>query len=198
MANDLRRRFRAIRRALPLADQRQHALAVRDTLASLRLLDGAGPIGTYLAFDGELDLEPTIAQCWSHGTTVAVPTIRDDQMVFARYPENGHLTKGPYGIREPNPAEPVDQDALALVLLPLTAFTDSGERLGMGSGFYDKTFSGDPHPLLIGVAHEAQRADRLDTNPWDVPLDAVVTERGWREISARARTVSDGAKTNDP
>ena len=82
----------------------------------------------------------------------------------------------------------INTRALDLVLAPLVAFDDQGHRLGMGGGFYDRHFGGLPErlrPLLVGVAHEIQRADALPTQPWDMPLDGILTEAGWRTFSPR-------------
>jgi 5-formyltetrahydrofolate cyclo-ligase len=66
--------------------------------------------------------------------------------------------------------------------MPLVGFDANCNRLGMGGGFYDRTLAYLRlrrcwrRPLLIGIAHECQRVERLETNTWDVPLDLVVTE----------------------
>jgi len=76
--------------------------------------------------------------------------------------------------------------ALDLVLTPLVAFGDEGARLGMGGGYYDRTFAWLHHrhlwrtPRLIGVAYGFQYHPDLEANHWDVPLSAVVTEEGVR------------------
>ena len=49
-------------------------------------------------------------------------------------------------------------------------------------GFYDTTFEfllrGEAErPLLVGVAHEIQRVDRIEVESWDIPLPVVVTDR---------------------
>jgi 5-formyltetrahydrofolate cyclo-ligase len=82
---------------------------------------------------------------------------------------------------------------LDLLLVPLVGFDADCNRLGMGGGFYDRTLAyltRRTHwrrPRLVGIAHECQRVERLETGPWDVPLDAVATERRlyWRPGSAR-------------
>jgi len=68
-------------------------------------------------------------------------------------------------------------------LLPLVAFDQQGERLGMGGGYYDRTFeflrrSGLNKPKLIGLAHDFQQVDAIPTEAWDVPLTAIVTNKG--------------------
>ena len=74
---------------------------------------------------------------------------------------------------------------LDIVLLPLLAFDDRGNRLGMGGGYYDRLFASRLHrktkqPLRVGLAFDCQQAERLPMQAWDVPLHAVVTESGWR------------------
>ena len=70
------------------------------------------------------------------------------------------------------------------MLVPLVAFDGAGNRLGMGGGFYDRTFAYRARrrrwrkPWLIGVAYEFQRLKSLPQRPWDVLLDGVLTERG--------------------
>ena len=72
---------------------------------------------------------------------------------------------------------------LDLVLVPLVAFDDRGNRLGMGGGYYDQTFaflSQRQHyrrPTLLGVAYEFQRLVALPVQAWDIPLDGVATEK---------------------
>lgn len=70
---------------------------------------------------------------------------------------------------------------LDLVLVPLLGFDDECNRLGMGGGFYDRTFAflrfrrHLRRPFLLGFADEAQHVPSLPAKPWDVRLDAVVT-----------------------
>ena len=93
-----------------------------------------------------------------------------------------------FGIPEPDitPRKRCPTRSLDVVLMPLVAFDESGNRLGMGGGFYDQTFSYKSRsgnvskPFLIGVAYEFQRVDSLPTNWWDISLDGIVTEKGYR------------------
>ena len=90
----------------------------------------------------------------------------------------------------PEPVEPARRRIrplfLDLVLFPLVAFDGRGNRLGMGAGYYDRTFEAVrrrrawPGPKRIGVAYEMQRVDSLAAADWDIPLDAIVTDRATR------------------
>ncbi len=116
---------------------------------------------------------------------------RPGRLWFARYRPVDPMRPNRFGIQEPQrrgrqlcPAHGLD-----LVLLPLVGFDTHCNRIGMGGGFYDRSFAFLlrrrywRRPLLIGLAHECQRVDAIERQPWDVPLDAVVTERGiyWGE-----------------
>ena len=52
--------------------------------------------------------------------------------------------------------------------------------MGMGGGFYDKSFAFtqgmNKPPTLIGVAHELQKAETVFHEWWDIPLDWVITD----------------------
>ena len=71
---------------------------------------------------------------------------------------------------------------LDLVLAPLVVFDANCNRIGMGGGYYDRSFefrrtTDIDRPTLIGVAHELQRVDALQPEPWDGRLDAVASDQ---------------------
>jgi len=82
------------------------------------------------------------------------------------------------------PRRQLSPGRLDLVIMPLLGFDPRGGRLGMGGGYYDSHFAFRRHgwrhrkPWLLGLGYDVQRCDRLVLNPWDVPLDAVLTESG--------------------
>ncbi len=112
-------------------------------------------------------------------------------MAFAPYEKKTCLRKNSFGILEPVYQKKQLKTArqLDLVLAPLVAFDPQGNRLGMGGGFYDRALSHlrahgrrtrKHHPLFIGIAHELQQVDSLQVQSWDIPLHAIITERGLR------------------
>ena len=69
-----------------------------------------------------------------------------------------------------------------LVLAPLVVFDGNCNRIGMGGGFYDRSFAFRKNPAitrprLIGVAHETQKVEHIVPEQWDVQLDMIVTEQ---------------------
>lgn len=93
------------------------------------------------------------------------------------------LPHGRFGIREPAPHCPITAVGdIDIAFLPGVGWDRSGHRLGRGAGFYDRLLS-DPEwrAFACGLFFSIQEVATIPHDPWDVPLDAVVTERGvWR------------------
>ena len=186
----MRRRHRSARRRLSAGQQRRHAESVRRLFLASPLAWRSQRIAAYLSVDGEVDLRPLLGGLQRMGKTLALPIVEgNNRMSFFAHRPEAPLTRNRFGIEEPAPGAPwINTRALNLVLAPLVAFDEQGNRLGMGGGFYDRHFGGLSErlrPLLVGVAHEVQRADALPAAPWDVPLDGILTEAGWRTFSPR-------------
>jgi 5-formyltetrahydrofolate cyclo-ligase len=108
----------------------------------------------------------------------ALPAVRGDTLVFLPWdgaPES--LYPKAFGILEPDSGKPLKPDVL---IVPLLGFDSNGHRLGYGKGFYDRAAQTLPHAQRIGLAHSVQEVPRLPTDPWDVPMHAVATEKGLR------------------
>ena len=187
----LRRRHRSVRRRLTASQQWLHAEAVRRFFLASPLAWRSRRIAAYLSVDGEVNLRPLLGCLQRMGKLLALPVVdrSNNRMSFFAHRLEAPLTRNRFGIEEPAPGAPwINTRALSLVLAPLVAFDDQGNRLGMGGGFYDRHFGALPErlrPLLVGIAHEVQRAEALPTATWDVPLDGILTEAGWRAFSPR-------------
>lgn len=192
-ANSLRKTLRARRRDQPQALRVQAALSAAAALASHPAARNARRIAAFVAVDAELDPGPFVAAVREAGRQIYLPVLgpRPGCLSFVRSEAGDPLAPNRYGIPEPPPGASVDPKFLDLVLVPLVGFDDAGNRLGMGAGYYDRTFAfrrGRRHwlgPLLIGFAYECQRVDTLPDMPWDIPLDGVVTEDGVQMFTRR-------------
>jgi 5-formyltetrahydrofolate cyclo-ligase len=180
----LRENLRQTRRAL---SQDQQSLASQDLLSTVRELDiytRARRLAFYKPIDGEIDPTPIIDLALTEGKSCFLPVISDTNpefISFAPFAVDTELHKSKWGTREPAlPEIPVPATDFDVVFVPLVAFDKNCFRLGMGKGFYDRTFSfkifnRQSRPLLIGLAHECQLTEPFEVHSWDVRLDAVVT-----------------------
>lgn len=178
----LRKHLREFRAAIPASARIAAAEAVAEILRRLPVVQNAGTIAGYWAVGGELPLHSLLTRLSPH-TRYCLPMLQPDRTLrFAPWRIGEAVAVNRYGIPEPAGAtEMLDPDALDVVLLPLLGYTRSGDRLGTGGGWYDRSFAfrhqAPAPPLLIGVGFASQQIDACARQDWDVPLDAIVTER---------------------
>ncbi|MEM7359450.1 MAG: 5-formyltetrahydrofolate cyclo-ligase [Pseudomonadota bacterium] len=177
-----RRRYRELRRALTPQAQLQASLGLARNARSYRQLFNLERVLAYAPIAGEIDPGVLLTNLKAQVYLPRIVNYRTGSMQFFR--AAGIQRRNQLGIMEPdNTREMLPARHLDAVLLPLVAFSRDGNRLGMGGGFYDRAFefrlrfSSSTRPLLIGVAHHFQQAERLAHDPWDVPLDAIITDR---------------------
>lgn len=139
-------------------------------------------IAAYWPADGEISPLPLMDACMRKGKTVYLPRVLGSgQLVFRIFSGHRALKANRYGIPEPVSRFCHSAKKPDIVLMPLVAFDKKGNRLGMGGGYYDKTFAFKRQslwrkkPLLIGLAHDFQEVAGLHRDDWDIPLSAIVT-----------------------
>lgn len=186
---ELRRHFRAQRRAIQAGDRERFNRRICEHLVNGLALREHREIAAFLAFDGEPDLEPQLRAWHRQGLGIALPVVPlagETDMTLRHWAPGGDMGHNVLGIREPGVGRDVALEELDVVLVPLVAFDASGNRLGMGAGYYDRFLATGPAagpPLRVGVAYACQQAPGLPRDPWDIPLHAVVTEQGWLSCS---------------
>jgi 5-formyltetrahydrofolate cyclo-ligase len=112
------------------------------------------------------------------GALTALPVVvaQKQPLAFREWHPGTELAKGPLDIPYPVSSPEVVPEA---VLLPMNGWDAKGYRLGYGGGFFDRTLASlAKKPVVIGVSYELARLETIDPQPWDIPMDYVVTERG--------------------
>jgi 5-formyltetrahydrofolate cyclo-ligase len=196
--DQLRRSLRARRAALTPEQQRTAAARLIPHVTATRLFRVSRRIACYFPNDGEIDPTPLMDIIRSMRKQCYVPVLSrlsHESLWFAEAHRDTPLVFNRFGI--PEPAVPardlVRARELDLILAPLVAFDRAGNRLGMGGGFYDRSLAFLRHrhhwrkPHLLGLAHDFQQVDTLPANPWDIPLQGVVTDRGVYLVPSESR-----------
>ena len=178
--SQLRSRLRQARKALSTSQQdtaasQLHQQLLQDPLSPLSQLTPESKVALYLANDGEISPHIICQWLWSQKIKTYLPSIDGETLVFAHYHEHCQWQQNQFNIAEPIDLAPIYSDELDVVLMPLVGFDIHGGRLGMGGGFYDKTFA-RRSAQLIGLAHDCQQVEQLPIESWDVPLDAIATD----------------------
>lgn len=170
-----RERLIAQRMALPTAARR--AMGERIT-AALQSIIGArfGVLGIYWPFRAEFDPRPLVDCLAAAGRQVALPVVIDRKgpLEYRAWAPGEALTAGVWDIPIP---EKRDIVLPTMVLAPVVGFDRAGYRLGYGGGYFDRTLASlDPRPLAIGVGFGCQAIETIYPQPFDIPMDMIVTE----------------------
>jgi 5-formyltetrahydrofolate cyclo-ligase len=178
----LRSGLRAQRRAIPAPQRIAAADALGNRLLSLAFAPTTGYVAGYWAMDGEIALHSWQLRL-PRELVYCLPVLHEENLLrFAPWRPGDPLVTNRFGIPEPDvePASALPPEAMSLVVMPLVGFDPGGRRLGMGGGWYDRSFAFRnatmPPPWLVGVGFDAQCVDALDAESWDVLPDAICTE----------------------
>ncbi|MDE0946117.1 MAG: 5-formyltetrahydrofolate cyclo-ligase [Sphingobium sp.] len=171
LARDQRRAFVAT------LDPLAHRLAFKVLPSPLaRRLADARTVALYMGLDDEAPAQRLAAPLIALDKQVALPRVLDrlGSMDFLPWTPDAPLIPGPFRTSHPEPGDgPVIPDA---IIAPLVGFDRALNRLGQGGGYYDRAFARFPDALRIGLAWSAQELDAVPADPWDLPLDIILTE----------------------
>lgn len=188
--------MRRRRRQLGPAQRIAAANAIAERLLGLEFAPQQGHVAGYWAMDGEIALHVWQLNLPSN-CVYCLPALNGNELAFVPWRPGDPLVTNRYGIPEPaaTSATLLRPEDMALVVAPLVAFDASGARLGMGGGWYDRSFTfrrnRSAPPWLVGVGFELQRLERIDTAEWDVPLDAVCSEAGTYDTNQQSSDKGD-------
>lgn len=187
--NEIRKLIRAKRKALSKQYQDTYAQQVYQHIVGLNRYRLSQHIAFYLSNEGELNPELVLLHAHQAGKQCYLPVLHPQKvgtLVFSPYAPGDDLVANRFGILEPH-IKNLDHHLpfwqLDLVFMPLVAFDQHRNRLGMGKGYYDRTFesfkqNSSHKPFLVGLAYHMQEVQQLITEPHDVKLDMIVTEKG--------------------
>jgi len=178
---------------------RQAVLSQRDSLSAswraqvanklISYMDRALPhatgeiVAAFWPIRSEIDPRPLMAALTQRGAILALPAITGTgAMIFRRYQQAVSLVESRFGTLAPPDSEPLVTPTT--ILLPLTAFDDTGNRIGYGGGYYDRAIAKyqaqGAKPRLIGLAFDCQQVAAIPAESHDIALNAIMTENGLR------------------
>lgn len=171
-----RARLLAWRTAAPPAQRREWGQAIEARLRELLAGRQGLRLGVYWPFRAEFDPRPLVDRLIAEGAGVALPAVTDRKgpLEYRAWRPGEALVAGVWDIPVPEKRVIVVPDA---VLAPLVGFDEACYRLGYGGGYFDRTLAAlAPKPLAIGVGFEGSRIATIHPQPFDVPMDFIVTE----------------------
>lgn len=179
----LRQSLRQQRRRISHFQQKQAEIKVLAKMIQLKKFQQAKKIGLYLHAFGEIQTDLIIKKCFALGKQVYLPMIcnMNQKLVWLKISKHQYLNKRfshhPLGMQEPIQNRGFNVQHLDFLIMPLLACDESGTRIGMGGGYYDRTLAlSRQKPVRVGLAHDFQYlTTRLARQSWDQPLDLLIT-----------------------
>ena len=168
----------ARRDALDADWRREASRAISASALDLPELRALEPVGAYWPMRSEVDPRPALEALAAEGRVVALSVVRHPNLIWRRWRPGATLSRGEFGVMEPDENAPdVFPGAL---LVPLCRFDRQGGRVGYGKGHFDRSIealSARHRLFTIGFAFSMQEADEVPMEAHDRRLDIVVTER---------------------
>ena len=131
----------------------------------------------YVALPDEVPTRVLIERCWADGKTVLVPKVTGPStMVPICLDRWDELAPGAFGVFEPH-ATGAYTGRIDVMVVPGRLFSVQGDRQGRGRGYYDRFLAQYPEATKIGLASESQVVDILPTEPHDIRMMYVVTQK---------------------
>jgi 5-formyltetrahydrofolate cyclo-ligase len=174
-----RERLLTWRQAAPAAERRRWGERIEAGLRAA-LADLPGALGVYWPFRAEFDPRGLIDWAVAACRIVALPVVIDKKgpLEYRAWRPGETLVDGVWNIPVPEKRELI---VPAVVLAPLVGFDRASYRLGYGGGYFDRTLAAlRPRPVAIGVGFAAQEIATIHPQPFDLPMDLIVTEAGVR------------------
>lgn len=179
--NNARNEIRQKRKALHEDEVAKCSELVRRVVLEHEFLKQNRCIASYHSFSGEIDTVEINKALRLAGHHMALPVIHHEEkglMDFYSYEKPEDLILNRFKIPEPVVSEEnlVQPHKLEVVIVPLVGFNEKGERLGMGGGYYDRILKKiSCECLTLGLAYDFQLIPEIKSQPWDMPLDEVIT-----------------------
>ncbi|MCB6182755.1 5-formyltetrahydrofolate cyclo-ligase [Leeia sp. TBRC 13508] len=180
----IRRSIRRLRKTITPLVRKQAAKAALKFCRKYIPLLKAKRIAFYWPMADEFDVLPMLTFWEEQGKACYLPVVPKNgrRLWFVRKDSRTRWKNNRFGIPEPIHPERIRAEQLDVVLVPLMGIDQYGFRLGMGGGFYDTSIAcrrlrNMTRPKLIGVAYELQKVNHLEADPWDIRMDALVSEK---------------------
>ncbi len=176
---ELRRRIRAVRGALPASARAARSARVAERVLALPEVAEARCVAGFVAIRGEVDPRAILQALAEAGARVCLPRVDPERgtLTLHEWAPGAALRPGAFGVPEPPADAPdVSPQDVDLAIVPGLAFDPRGHRVGYGKGYYDRLLAAMPSARTVAVGYDFQLVPEVPNLPHDVPVAAVVTD----------------------
>ncbi len=173
--SELRKIVRESKRAVPYAEKVRLSMPIMEKVSSLDIFRRSNTVLLYWSMDDEVYTHDFVEQ-WYNEKCLLLPCVDGDDLLLRQYTGLESMQPGPqFGILEPTGPVFTQLESVDMIVVPGVAFDRRNNRMGRGRGFYDRLLKSTPRALKVGVAFDFQMFDEIPTEPFDVPMDVVIS-----------------------
>ena len=174
---ELRKQLRAAKKAVPFCEKCSRSIPIMQQVEQLPQFRDAQTILLYWSMEDEVQTHDFVNR-WYQQKTLLLPCVDGDDLRLRQYTGPECLKEGEqFGIGEPTGPEFTDLNSVQMIIVPGVAFDRHNNRMGRGRGFYDRLLKSTPNAYKVGVAFNFQMVELVPTEEFDVPMNAVITEK---------------------
>ncbi len=173
--SELRNRLKEVRAGITGENALEKNAGIYKNVTDSKEFLSARVIMIYLSFKDEVETGDIIKRALELKKTVVVPHTEGDDMLPCVLEDSDNLKPGLFGIFEPKEIKPWKGE-IDLAIVPGLGFSKAGSRIGFGRGYYDRFFK-DHSCKKMGIAYSEQIMPEIYSDPWDIPMDMVVSEK---------------------
>ncbi|MBQ2539100.1 MAG: 5-formyltetrahydrofolate cyclo-ligase [Bacteroidales bacterium] len=174
---ELRKQIRAAKKAVPFCEKCSRSIPIMQQVEQLPQFRDAQTILLYWSMEDEVQTHDFVNR-WYQQKTLLLPCVDGDDLRLRQYTGPECLKEGEqFGIGEPTGPEFTDLNSVQMIIVPGVAFDRHNNRMGRGRGFYDRLLKSTPNAYKVGVAFNFQMVELVPTEEFDVPMNAVITEK---------------------
>ena len=143
-------------------------------------------VAGYWPIGSEVNIKPLMDELDKRNCGCLLPVVRarGEALHFHKWQANDKLVPSDMGILEPSVLKP--KGIPSIMLVPLLAFDEKGNRLGYGGGFYDRTIKNlrsrsgkrEQNFIAVGIGYAGQIVENVPHDALDQRMDWIITEEG--------------------
>ncbi len=142
----------------------------------------ASRVMLYMPMRSEVDVISVALEAFRLGKSVCVPRVDSSRKTMNAVEttsfDDESMDSDSLGVRAPKVGQEILQEEIDLVIVPGVAFDIHGFRLGRGGGYYDRYLARfSRNTATIGVCFDIQFVEEIPTEPTDIAVHAVVSDR---------------------
>ncbi len=177
---NIRKEIREKRDNLLPEYRKESSRLISEKLLNTDYYNNSDNILTYCSFGSEVDTNLIIKKALKDKKNIILPRVQGNnlELFFVNEP-SGQLEKGIHGIMEPitNLCIPAKTSYIDLAVVPGVSFDRNLNRLGYGSGYFDRIFQDIPEKATkIALCFDIQLVDSVPVLEHDIKVDILITE----------------------